>query len=416
MVCARTFISAFLPTLLLCTLCVAHPSAAAVLTAAAAEDGTVTLQGVGIENAAAMEIVVQYDVSRLSAPRVTIGPFAAGAMSAVNTMVPGSVRIVLISVTPLNGSGLIATMVFAQRGSGGGITGMSARIADLRGTPLAAVVQITGPPATQTASSSPDTTVPSKQVPAVPPLAGSPPILTGPAGVEQRASGLPETVTTFPDREGRVPSDETPIVLARGNPSPVTSQDAPAMSSPSRALYAPKGILDRFQEFSGQRTVDTVLALFSGETMIGWRQEPQVVISDGRSTAQVTFLTPPGMIRASDIAVMGARLLSLERDPDNTNTWIAVLLPEPGVWRATLAVASDRLTILYPVTVAPPVDFVPDRSIAVTGKDVLARLLRNLPDLNNDGKRDSIDAFILTANVLKLQGTLQAERKNSTLR
>jgi hypothetical protein len=412
----RSIIMAVYATVVLLSLSVALPSGAATLTAATADNGVVTLQGIGIENAAAMEIIVQYDVARLSSPRVTIGAFVAGTMSQVNTTVPGVVRIDLISITPVNGSGVIATMIFEQRGSGGGITGMSARLADLRGTPLAAVVQINSPPASQAASSSPDTTVPSKSVPAVLSSSGSLPILTGPGSMQLQASGLPETEKASHDQPGPALSDDVSTLLARRDPTPVTSQDTPATSYPSRSLYAPKGILDRFQEFTGKHTAENVLALFAEETMIGLRQDPPVALSDGRSTVRVTFLTPSGIYRASDIAVMGARLLSLERDPDNSNTWIAVLLPEKGAWRATLAVASDRLTIIYPLTVAPSVDIVSNRSGAVNGKDILSRLLRNLPDLNNDGKQDSIDEFILTANVLKLQGTPRADQRHRAVR
>jgi hypothetical protein len=153
-----------------------------------------------------------------------------------------------------------------------------------------------------------------------------------------------------------------------------------------------------------------MLKLFQGENMIGWRQDPAVVLSDGKATARITFLSPPGTRSASDIAVMGAELLSLKPDPENSNTWIAELRPEKGALRASLAAGIGDLLIVYPVTVAPPLEAGRGKPAIATEGDLRRHLSRPPVDLNNDGRRDRIDDFIAAANCFAAIRTVRAER------
>jgi hypothetical protein len=176
----------------------------------------------------------------------------------------------------------------------------------------------------------------------------------------------------------------------------------------AKAVYQQTGILERFRTYRGERTPAALMALFNNESMIGARQEPPVVLSDGRSTVRFVFVSSPGARTTSDIAVMGAKLLSLKRDPDNTNTWIVVLLPDRGAYQASVTVPLGELKMIYPITIAPKVDIRPGRGRAVTTADFDRYLKERGKDLNQDGKRDDTDDFIFTANYLSAVGPVAA--------
>jgi hypothetical protein len=99
-----------------------------------------------MENVAAMDITITYDAASLSNPRVQQGGLISGALTAVNLNVPGTVRMAIIRTTPIQGSGIIATLTFDRTGgSGGKITGLGARLSNLDGRPLPALAQVINP-------------------------------------------------------------------------------------------------------------------------------------------------------------------------------------------------------------------------------------------------------------------------------
>jgi hypothetical protein len=77
-------------------------------------NGGFTLQGDGMDNVAALDITITYDASTLSNPRATSGGIIAGALFAVNKNVPGTVRLGIVTSTPIKGAGTIATFVFDE--------------------------------------------------------------------------------------------------------------------------------------------------------------------------------------------------------------------------------------------------------------------------------------------------------------
>src|SRR6185369_3944547 len=77
---------------------------------------TYSLNAVNIHDAASIDVSFSYDVSTLSNPKVTIGPFAAGAMMEANTSSAGSVRIVFLTTGAFKGEGQLATIAFTKVG------------------------------------------------------------------------------------------------------------------------------------------------------------------------------------------------------------------------------------------------------------------------------------------------------------
>jgi hypothetical protein len=415
----------FVAVVVMLALCLPGPAfAASTVTISPAGDGVFLLQGVGIEDAAAFEITVVYDTTTLSNPRVTGGPLVAGAMTAINPNVPGTVRIVIIRLSPVKGSGVIATMTFDRTGpSPGRINALSARLATITGAPMLAQVQVTNPPdssmSTSTASqdqgtpAASPTTAGISGTPSTPSTVPPTIIIAGPPARTDEIKSAPDAPRTR-EQDVQAPMPDTtnlpgkePVTVARKTDSVVDAKDASALATTmTRTIYTQKSILKRFQEYRGQRTAEALISLFDQESMIGCRQDPPIALSDGRTVVRVSFISTPGNMTSSDVAVMGARLLSLRRDPDNTNTWIAELLPEKGTCEASLTVSLGELKMIYPLTVAPKVDAAPSQSGNMAGADRDGSLNRRgtsrpaTADLNRDGQWDYRDDYILTANYL----------------
>ena len=360
------------PVLSILALCLPVPAfALSTVTASSAGDGIFLVQGAGIGNAAALEIVASYDTTALANPRVVAGPLIAGAMTAINPNVPGTVRMVIIRLAPISGSGIIATLTFDRKGSSpGSITSLTARLADLKGSPIPSVASIAAPPAAApasadsspgTSSSSGLTTSPSTAPPgaSVTPIVVPSPVLVVQGNPSSIVPGTPASPSAEQDARPSVPAEAVPaqrdqLAMARSSDATLKGRDiAPAAE---KSVYRQTSILERFRTYRGERSPAALMALFDNESMIGCRQEPPVVLSDGRSTVRVVFVSSPGTRTSSDIAVMGARLSSLKRDPDNTNTWIVDLLPDRGAYQASVAVPLGELKMIYPITIAPKVD------------------------------------------------------------
>ena len=417
-------------------LCLPMPAfAVSTVTATSAGDGVFLLQGLGIEGAAALEIVVSYDTAALANPRVVAGPLIAGAMPVFNPNVPGTIRIVMVTLTPVRGSGVIATMTFDRKGSSpGSITALAARLADINGSPIPSVASITAPPvaASESAAASPGTDAPSGPAtsasaastgtPAAPIIVQSP-VLVVPGSPsanvpETPAASRPSGQDARPSVQAEAgPSQQDRLAMARTSDAAQKGKDAATGSSAAgKSVYRQTSILERFRTYRGERTPAAFIGLFGNESMIGCRQEPPVALSDGKSVVRFVFVSSPGTRTSSDIAVMGAKLLSLKRDPDNTNTWIVDLLPDRGAYQASVAVPLGELKMIYPLTVAPKIEIRPARGKSVTMADFDRYLRERGKDLNKDGKLDDLDDFIYTANYLRTVDSTTAHQQDPSVR
>jgi hypothetical protein len=398
--------------------------AVSTVTISPATDGVFSILGTGIEGASAIELAVSYDTTTLANPRVVEGPLIAGAMTATNSAVPGTVRLVIIRISPISGSGVIATLTFDRTGpSPGRISALTARLANANGAPLLAQVLITNPPnavadasaasQTQNAPAGSEvlqTNAGSLGTPA--PLLRTAIAAAQPAAPEELNGTLdalhPGERDAQPAAKDTAPaSGIDQVAKARTAESPTTKDDNPAPEkTQTKNIFTQKSVLERFREYQGERTADTFVSLFDQENLIGCRQDPPVAISDGKTVVKVTFISPPGNITSSDVAVRGAKLLSLRRDPDNSNTWIVKLVPEKDGYQASIAVLQGALKMVYPLTIAPMVNVDFSQSGKVTKADFNRYLTKYKtakpfsPDFTGDGKWDYRDDYILTANYL----------------
>jgi hypothetical protein len=155
---ASIFIGFFFIVMLVIGLCwPLRALAVSTLSISPAGEGIFLLQGVEIEDAAALEIIISYDQASLTKPRVVAGPLITGAMTATNPNIPGIVRLAILRLTPVKGSGVIATLIFDRKGSAPGkILSLRARLMNIQGTTLPVVVNVIAhPEASMTISNPP---------------------------------------------------------------------------------------------------------------------------------------------------------------------------------------------------------------------------------------------------------------------
>ena len=393
--------------------------AVSVVSISSGGGGVFLLQGIGIEGASAFELTVDYDTATLSNPRITEGSLIAGAMTAINPYVPGIIRIVAIRIAPVQGSGVIATIAFDRTGaSPGKINSLNVRLANSTGSPLSAQAQIINPPDSSTGSGA---ATPQNQSTSTTETAASAPmvvapvvIVTPPASSDALKSSTESTKTAGQDIQATVPESTggagaEPVMTARAEDRAVAGgKNAPASSAPkTQGIYTQKSVLELFREYSGKRTAAALIALFDQESIIGCRQDPPIAFSDGKATVSVAFISTPGALTASDLAITGARLLSLKKDPDNTNTWIVELLPDKSAYEASLAVSLGELKMIYPLTIAPKISSSHMQPAKMSREDLDRYLEKQgspagaaAADLNGDGRLDYQDEYILIANYL----------------
>ncbi len=402
-------IFAFIPVLLLLA---STAQGASTFTLVPAAGSAYELQGAGVEGAAGFDITLTYDPAVLSAPQVAQGPLLSGAMLAVNPNTPGIVRASAVTLSPVHGSGLVLTITFSRKTGGQGVRALAVRLIDLSGRPLASVVRIAANATTpgEASGTGSDSSTGVTRESGESSSGGTAPegAMTGQAVVGVVVEQPSSTVSAGQeDREtsANVPPVEPIGKDARAGTEPVrTASTGP--EARSMVIYTQDAVLDRFRKFNGPRTMKAYLKLFDREPLIGFRQDPQVILSDGASVATVHFISTPEREHTSDLALMGAKLVSSRPDPDASNTWIVKLLPEKGADRVMLSVPQKDCLMVFPLAVAPKADIDLDRSGTVTAADfslfLKKRGTKKKPvfDLNKDGKRDYVDDYIFTANYL----------------
>jgi len=373
--------------------------AASTLDISSSGEGVFVIKGTGIENAGAMDFTVLYDTSSLANPRVVQGGLISGALMVVNDKTPGAVRLGIIRVTPIQGSGVIATLTFDRKGSSAGrILSLAVnKFANVNGQTLPVAARISNPAeATAEASGSTQKQDAGQVAGAVPPPAGG--VLVMPL------------VGVAPEEK----KDQT-AAASQAETSPA-GDTAAAVKEPGASSAGPKGItaslepqkkkvqqfmsaLERFRKHRKERTAKAFLSFFDQDEATGFRQEPPVALSDGKTTVKVFFVVPASGSTSPDYVLRGAKLVSLKQDAERSNTWVLEAQPEKGEYEASLMVSQGDVILEYPLTLAPKIT-VNEKSKTVTDEDFSRYLSGKRRDLNSDGKRDYLDDYIFTANFI----------------
>jgi hypothetical protein len=399
----RAIFSASVVALVL-TLCYTLPAFAANMWLKPAGDGVYQLEGAGFVNIAGIHVIITYDKSILANPKVVPGGLAAGALSYPNVTRPGTIELGLLAISPpLNGSGTVATVTFNRTGGvAGQIPKPSLQVIDFIDANTAAVAVITREPDSPLPPN-PDDSTPPPPPPPPPPVTKQPVIVGGSITMPTDTPPAPEKTSQPATPEYmEEPLSEAPAI-ARETAAAEARQQEPKAKGQDRKLESQKSVLNRFRDYKGELTVKELLALFARDEKSGFRQEPAVLLADGKAVLKVTIAGVEGK-SAPNFALKGARLVSLDKSSEND--WVVEARPENKVSAATITMLLDDSMIELPLTVAPKADADLDKSGKVTEDDfkllLKERGTEKAPkyDLNGDGKRDYADDYIFAANYL----------------
>lgn len=407
--------------LLFILLCVSSASLALgpSLIVTASGGGSFAVQGENMNGVAGIELTMGYDTSLLASPAVTWGSLVSGAMSVANTSIPGSIRIAIIRTEPLSGSGPIASVTFATQNNSGGITSVSAKLIDSTGTNLPAQVSVapaaaapataaTGltstpgvpfsqpsepPPAPTTATA--ETTAPATTATGYPNQSG---LGTVTMSAETRSNDEVEQVSPKTDnRPGYTAPEAAEQQLDQHQPDVEKAPETIAPEVVKQTVYS--GVVERFRMYQGAKTPENMVALFSKAVSPSVRQEPDVVVSDGKATVRVVVDSSATNGTSTSFALIGAKLVSLKKE-DNSDSWVLDALPQANSLKGIITILNSRSVIEFPLTVVPPVAAVSAQQadFAAFLKDSGAK--SPIHDLNGDGLHDYLDDFIYTAHYL----------------
>lgn len=361
------------------------------------------VRGEGLVKVGGMDISVGYDAAYLMNPRVTGKDLVAGALMVTNTNIPGTVRIAVVPAgrAGISGGGVIATLTFDKSGaSGGKAVTLSARLVDLKGGLVAVnIVNRTtaDQPAAESASSPASTT-------------GASPVWLG--GVTMPENG-PSPKERESEKAGQESAPKEPVQepvekMASKETTADNEMDdregklAGADAKPAEPkLVSHKGVLDRFREFAGEKNPRSLMALFENYSVKGFRQEPPVLLSDGRSSGEL--IVGPELIgkETPNFALVGAKLVNFKRGEDGMCR--LEIMPDTNAYEASVKVLLGSAVIDIPLTVAPPVG-VKARGVVPTEAD-FALFLRGegkqkKGQQEDKAARSHIDEYIFTANYL----------------
>ncbi|ACH39080.1 hypothetical protein Gbem_2067 [Citrifermentans bemidjiense Bem] len=422
---------ALLGSLMLCLLLFQPQQslAAPLLSLIPAGSGSFVLQGTGFSNVAGIDLTITYDSSRLSNPRLTQGPLARGAVTALNRNDAGTLLVSIIGAPAINGNGPVATVLFDQQGGGTGQISARGSIIDTLGSKQAVLIfagsstDTVQPPATP-APSAPASPASNHDQPGVGENDGVADPGTTPARTGARILGgsvsLPAAEAPALSGGGVNPSgaiqdrdaplapaeiQQTPTVgrppVEKATADPAQPDNAPAADPAPAAPIEAASVLERFRTYTGQRSAAGFISLFAPGMNQCFRQEPAVGISTPGSILALTI--PRSGDKAPNFAFQGCQAVSFRAGEDG---WVLEVKPDVGAESALVVMLFDGIR-QCPLALAPAADVDLDGSGKVTEADFEAYLKPvkgeaaiKRRDLNGDGRLDYRDDYIFTANYL----------------
>jgi hypothetical protein len=372
-------------------------------------NGVFYINGVNFEDVGGVELEIAYDTTALANPKITAGEkLASTTFMANSNFAKNKVKIAAMTLSPINGSGVLAIISFDLKGTapgsvavtkkrlpkldttaktGGGDSGKSDPPKDpnkdTKDTANNDTNQNTTTPGTSTnlAGISMGTiTLPQDQT-------------SGTTTSEKKTEYQPLVTDLRKDMTLPLPGATPP----QGGDSAVTPAEAKAADLSSAAY---KSVLQMFKEFKGERNDKSLVALFADAVYPGLKQEPPIALADGVKTVKLTLKLKPSGNESPKFIMQGANVQHLRGDADEY-IWIVEAVPRKGVTEANLTVIDGKRTLVFPLIVVPPVD----TAMSGGGKTTAADFARYLTkpakyDLNKDGKFDYVDDYIYTANYI----------------
>jgi len=395
----------------------AQAALAAAVSVTSSGNGVFIVNGSGMDAVAGVDLSVSYDPTLLASPTVSQGSLISGALMAVNTNKPGSIKIAAVSTRPFPANGQIVTISFASH-TGTGLVSVIASMINTKGSPVPGGRETVAVDSPTTAPTSSPGLITSAGVPFSQPAAGTNSSTAGTASsavtttAQTSSAGfalagtvnLPGDVQAKSDPKPTAPDTAKPPAA---EPVPVQQSEPPVETAPTPppptaepiVLINLKGALEDFRTFKGERTPASLVALLNRGSSAAIRQEPPFTLSDGTATVKIFAELKNIAEKSPNFALQGARLISLTADSASA-IWTITALPQAGASEASLTILTDREIIEFPLTIAPVVPTVTpvEADFSVFLKDSGATPPKH--DLNNDARHDYLDDFIYTVNYL----------------
>jgi len=383
---------------------------AATVTIVPSGGNSFVVQGGGMNGVAGIDLTISYDASALSSPNIAQGSLVSGWTSMSNLNNAGVIRFIILSPTKTvsgSGNGQIATIGFGTKVGSGNITIVDAKMIDENRANVPVTIVPTGstPPPEPEQKDTPIATTGSGS--ATPPstLTDSPEVSSLLGTINLPQDTQPPAVSAVPE--------STPVVQPQTPATPVqpvkVSDSAPAAIEPDTTTAVPVhtsyiGIAERFRVYQGLRTPVAMTGLFQKPITDSIRQEPAIVVSDGKSGFKLTLALASSGMTAPNFAFSGAKLVSL-KSAGGPGRWLVEATTQKNAQKVSVTIITGGSFVEYPVTAVLPMAAISGKEADFTEflKDSGAKVPRF--DLNGDGKHDYLDDYIYTGNYLILKGT-----------
>ncbi len=387
---------------------------AAYLTITPAGGTKYTVQSPNLDGVSGIYFNVQYNTNVLSGPTMTAGSAVAGAIFSANTQGPGLIRVAIINGSSFSGGGVVATISFATKTANTPLPVIvSPQIINANGTDILTTAESSGSSSTtgnSETSQNPTGGNPEK--------GGTTTTTTGTGTTSASTTYAPGTITLPTDLQRSDP----PPVTARVEPPPaaeptksevIPSRGTDSTATPEQAAGEPKaeeprqsviytGIVDKFKLVKGAKTLEALTALFATGPSHLIRQEPAIVLSNGKEHATLTIDLPERLTTSPNFSMTGGNLVSFKQDTVKKGRWSVVVLPEVGAVAASITVVAGADDYEVPLTVTPVLTT--KLPLNEQGWETFQREVGTpqspLHDFNGDGIRNHLDEFIFVANYL----------------
>jgi hypothetical protein len=209
----------------------------------------------------------------------------------------------------------------------------------------------------------------------------------------------------MPDSAQVVPQAQAPVATAQQGkvqePSPAAIESEIAVAAPVQTNYI--GIAERFRVYQGPRTSLALTGLFQKPITDSVRQEPAIVVSDGKTNFKLFVDLVSGGNIAPNFALSGAKLVSL-KSAGVPGRWLVEATPQKNAQKVSVTIVTGSSFVEYPVTSVLPIAAISGKEADFT--DFLKDSGANAPrfDLNGDGRHDYLDDYIYTGHYLIIKG------------
>jgi Cohesin domain len=391
---------------------------AASVTIVPSGGNTFVVQGGDMNGVAGIDLNISYDASSLASPSVNQGALVSGAMFLANANNPGNIKIAIVSTKVFSGNGPIATITFGSQTGNGSISSVTAKMININGGNMAVQASVvpagtTPPPEPESTATAVSGTVTTQSASTVTGAgsATTSSASTATQGVSSSLGTISLPQDTQPSAVAAV-KENTTVVQPQAPAVPVQSvkvpDSAPAAIESEIAVAASVqtnfiSIPERFRVYQGARTPVAMTGLFQKQITDSVRQEPTIVVSDGKSNFKLFLALSSGSTSAPNFALTGAKLVAL-KNAGGPGRWLVEATPEKNAQKVSVTIVTGGSFVEYPVTSVPPIALISGKEADFADflKDSGAKMPRF--DLNGDGKHDYLDDYIYTGHYLILKG------------